>query len=346
MNILLVCDCNLPVSAYDDKARMVWWLGKALFQLGHHVTLMLKDTVVCDFATTLVQNKQKSLNEQIPAHIDLIHFHCDPKTEPDRPYLITYHEVSSGARSFDPNTVFLSDRHAHMHHGSVFVYPGADFESYTPPDLGAKRIWYHFLGDAGKKGRNVRGAIDLTDKAGGRLHVVGGTRVNFRQGFRIPLSTTARFHGALSPDGRDMIVNASKGLVLPVLWPEPFSLAVVESLFYGCPVFGTPFGALPEQLGKKPGGKSSQFPTSGTVEAFYSDYGCLSVKKTELVEAIRNVDEYEREKCHEYALSRFSSKRMAEEYLALYEKVLKGGVLHENPPAVEEGMSDKMWVMS
>ena len=151
MNILLVCDCNLPVSAYDDKARMVWWLGKALFQLGHHVTLMLKDTVVCDFATTLVQNKQKSLNEQIPAHIDLIHFHCDPKTEPDRPYLITYHEVSSGARSFDQNTVFLSDRHAHMHHGSVFVYPGADFESYTPPDLGAKRIWYHFLGDAEKK---------------------------------------------------------------------------------------------------------------------------------------------------------------------------------------------------
>ena len=39
------------------------------------------------------------------------------------------------------------------------------------------------------------------------------------------------------------LLNQSKGLLFPVRWHEPFGLAILESLHYGCPVFGTPRGS-------------------------------------------------------------------------------------------------------
>jgi glycosyltransferase involved in cell wall biosynthesis len=345
MNILIVCDSKMPVSPYDDKGRQAWWLGSALSEAGHTVTFLLREEVACSFAKILTMQDKKPISGQIPENTDIVHFHQEPKTDPGIPYLITLHENSMSPRTFDRNTVFLSHSHAQLHGGSVFVYPGMDFSAYTPPDFSAKRIWFHFLGSAAGKGRNIRGAIDVVKKAGGRLHVVGGTRVNFRQGFRIPLSPSARFHGLLSPDGRDSILNSSKGLIIPLLWQEPFSLSVVESLYYGCPVFGTPYGALPEQLGRKPQLRQGAFPASGSIEAYYSEYGSLSVKKAELIDAVRASGDFDQRQCYEYAVSRFSSRRMAEDYVKLYEQILTGLPLHKEAPATK-GIEDNLLPLS
>lgn len=345
MNILIVCDSKMPVSPYDDKGRQVWWLGSGLSESGHNVTLILREEVPCSFAKTLVYQEKKPFSEQIPDNTDVIHFHQEPKTDPEIPYLITLHENILAPRTLDRNTVFLSHSHAQLHGGSVFVYPGVDFSTYTTPDFSVKRIWYHFLGNAARRGRNIRGAIDIAQKSGGRLHVVGGTRVNFRQGFRIPLSSSARFHGMLSPDGRDSILNASKGLIIPLLWQEPFSLSVVESLYYGCPVFGTPYGALPEQLGKKPNQRQGHFPASGSVEAYYSEVGSLTVKKAELIDAVRAAGDYDPVRCHDYAVSGFSARRMTDEYLRLYDQVISGLPLHTEAPATR-GIDDRTLALS
>ena len=40
----------------------------------------------------------------------------------------------------------------------------------------------------------------------------------------------------LTSSEKGEILNSSKGLVFPVLWHEPFGLAIIESLYYGCPV--------------------------------------------------------------------------------------------------------------
>ena len=48
------------------------------------------------------------------------------------------------------------------------------------------------------------------------------------------------------PTSLSSLLNASRGLIFPVRWHEPFGLAVIESLYFGCPVFATPYGALPE----------------------------------------------------------------------------------------------------
>lgn len=343
MKITLVCDSVMPVSSYDDKERVVWWLGKELVRQGHEVSLLVRKGSTCDFANILIYNDKKPLDGQIPADTDLVHFHDEPRQECSKPYLITQHDNSLKARQFDRNTVFVSDSQARLHGGSVFVYHGVDFSEYATPELGAKRMWFHFLGNASKRGRNVRGAIDLAAQVDARLHVIGGSRVNFRQGLRIPLSPSARFHGTLSPDGRDALLNASKGMIFPVLWQEPFSLGVVESLYFGCPIFGTPFGAMPELLGKKTGTKNTGI---GTVDAFYADYGCLSLKKAELLEALKNAGDFDRAKCHEYAQETFSSQRMAEGYLKLYEQVLNGQPLHETAPELAADLEDKLLTIS
>jgi len=342
MKIVLVCASKIPVSAYVDKARIVWWLGKELSKLGHDVSLMMTTSGPCEFANILVYDEKKPLAAQIPPDTDLVHFHDEPPEAIEVPHLFTQHENSSVARTFHPNTVFLSDSHAQMHGGSMFVYPGLDFSEYAAPEMDSKRLWFHFLGNTSQRKRNVRGAIDLAAKVDSRLHVIGGARVNFRQGFSISLSPHARFHGDLSPGGRDAILNASKGHVLPMLWHKPFSLGVLESLYFGCPIFGTPFGALPEMLGKKCVTKNAEATMNGTVDAFFSDYGCLSIKKTELIEAMKNSGDFDRIRCHEYVQDKFSAQRMAYQYLQLYDKVLQNKPLHQHAPVMKDPVDDKL----
>lgn len=318
------------------------WLGRQMLQLGHEPFFLVKKDSTCSFAPILVLDEKKPLSEQVPADIDLVHFFYRPPDDLPglgKPYLITCFENSVEARIFDPNTVFLSADHAARHGGDVYVYPGIDFQEYGQVLLDLPRNYFHFLGDAAWRGKNVRGAVDLASRANTRVHVIGGSRVNFRKGLRITLSPSARFHGVLSRDGRNILLNGSKGLIFPIIWHEPFGLAVPESLYFGCPIFGTPFGALPELLCRKPNNDNRKW--TGQVEACFSEFGCLSIKRSELVEAIRHADGFQSDRCYEYAMDCFTAERMAKDYLPLYEQVLNGKPLHPKPPTLENAPDTK-----
>ena len=110
---------------------------------------------------------------------------------------------------------------------------------------------------------------------------------------------------------KNKFLNGSKGLVFPVRWSEPFGLAITESLYFGCPVFGTPYGSLSEIVTEK--------------------YGYLSANKLELAAAIEN-NTYDRQACHEYAKDFFNSKVMAAAYLKKYALVLEGRDLNKKAP--------------
>ncbi len=345
MKILIVNNTKIPVHLYGGTERVIWWLGKALVQMGHEVTYLVKPGSSCPFANVLFYNDKKPLAEQIPEDCDVVHMHYETTEELPKPHITTLHGNISEPHTFDRNTVFISSNHAQRHGGSVYVHNGLDFDDYGQPDFSNRRLYFHFLGNAAWRVKNVRGAIDLAGKAGERLHVIGGTRVNFRMGLRITLTPHVRFHGMLGGDGKNAIINGSKGLIFPVLWHEPFGLAIVESLYFGCPVFGTPFGSLPELLGKKENAERKKSAWNGMVDAFYSDFGCLSVKKSEIVEAIKNVDSYDRRRCHEHAVEHFSAARMARDYVKLYERVLHGIPIHEKAPVLSEAPSEKFLTM-
>jgi glycosyltransferase involved in cell wall biosynthesis len=331
MHILLINNTRLPVKAYGGPERITWWLGKMLAKMGHKVTFLAKKNSTCAFAKVIEIDESKPYAAQIPSECDLVHFHmpCE-ETDFGKPVLFTCHTNSETAQVFHPNTVFLSKDHARRHGGGVYVYNGLDFDDYGDPPLDNKRAYLHFLGKADWGVKNVKGAIEISGTAGQRLHVIGGTRVNFRSGLRITLSAHVRFHGMVGGEGKNVLLNGSKGLLYPTIWHEPFGLALIESLWFGCPIFGTPYGALPEILGGV--GQPERPLGNGRVDALYSEFGCLSTKKSEIVEAIKDADGYKRQACHDYVRAHFSAENMATAYLSLYEKVLKGTPLHDKAP--------------
>jgi glycosyltransferase involved in cell wall biosynthesis len=339
MKILLAHSALVTPDTYDDAVRALCGLSKYLLRMGHDVTILAKKGSKSADAPLLPLDERKPIEAQIPPDTDLTHFHFEPKEPVSKPHLVTFHGKATEPRSFSPNTVFVSAQQAREHGGSVYVHYGLDWEAYGPPMLENRRLWFHFASSAQWGQRNLRGAVDLAARAGSRLHVLGGPRFSLREG-RIMLSPSVRFHGHLSPGGRDALLNGSRGLVFPVVWPEPFGLAAVESLYFGCPVFGTPYGALPELLGRNMDTRRPH-QGNGQIEAFYSDFGCLSVKKSELLDALKNADAYDRARCHAWAVEHFSAPKMAEGYARLYEQVLSGQPLHPRPPQFEQPASDK-----
>lgn len=119
-------------------------------------------------------------------------------------------------------------------------------------------------------------------------------------------------------------IRASKGLIFPVKWHEPFGIALIESLYFGCPVFGTPYGSLPEIVTE--------------------EMGVLSTSANVLTEALKTADDFDRKKCHQYVCDIFLSNTMANEYIKLYEKVLSGSNLNPETPVFVQSEKFLDWI--
>jgi glycosyltransferase involved in cell wall biosynthesis len=313
MNILIEYNGVIPALKYGGTERAIWYLGKELTKMGHHVTYLVNKGSSCDFAPIIFYDKEKTLREQIPTSIDIIHFLSKNSESIDKPYIVTIQGNVNDHREFDINTVFVSGDHAARFGSISFVYNGMDWDDYGKPDLNNKRNYFHFLGDAAWRLKNVKGAIDVINATKQeKLKVLGGTRLNLNMGFRFTISTRVKFYGMVGGEEKNRLLQGSKGLIFPVKWSEPFGIALTESLYFGCPVFGTPYGSLPEIINK--------------------EVGFLSNSKDRLAEEVQNVDHYSRLTCHEYARDIFNSRLMAEAYLKKYEMVLNGEQLNNVPP--------------
>jgi hypothetical protein len=311
LHILLVYNGKIPTPKYGGTSRDIWYLGKELVQMGHRISYLVGEGSHCDFAEVLPFDSSRSLASQIPENVDLVHSHV-PVWEPlPKPYMITIHGYPKG-EEFDINTTFISKSHA-AHFGSeVYVFNGLGLEEYGKPRFDLPRNYLHFLGKAAWKVKNLKGCMGIAREAGLPLRVLGGHRVNLKMGVRITLDPRVRFEGMVGGAQKNKLINGSKALLFPVIWHEPMGLAVVESLYFGCPVFGTPYGALPEIV--------------------TPEFGFLSTKKSELVAALEDVDAYDRKKCHEYVCDKFAAIHMTRNFLPLYEKVLNGEKLNPRPP--------------
>ncbi len=95
-------------------------------------------------------------------------------------------------------------------------------------------------------------------------------------------------------------------------WDEPFGLAITESLYCGAPVFGTPYGSLPELV--------------------TPEVGFLTADSAEMTEHLLHGYHYTPQTCHEYAADLFNSQVMAKAYLQKYEQAANGHPLNEHLP--------------
>lgn len=323
MHILLVNRAQIPVHAYGGTERVIWALGRGLVELGHRVSYLVSAGSHCDFAQVLTLDPQAPWDAQIPADVDLAHFHFNPGLDAlSRPHLVTEHGNARKPKPFPRNTVFLSRNHAERYGSPHFVHNGLDWRDYGPVDWSRPRGRFHFLGKAAWRVKNVQGAIDVALRAGVELDVLGGTRLNFKRGFRWTWSRRIHFHGMVGGAPKLQLLNGSRGLIFPVRWHEPFGLAVIESLYFGCPVFATPYGALPELVAP--------------------DCGVLSDRAAVLAEAVRSGG-FDPRRCHDQAVTHFGAQAMARGYLHYYERVLAGETLHAQPPTILGPARDLPW---
>ena len=321
MHVLIVNNTTIPALKYGGTERVIWWLGKELVKRGHKVTYLVAKGSTCPFANVLELNSDKPFNEQVPYDIDVIHLNHGVNETPIKPYIVTLHGNINHQNKLDKNTVFVSANHAARFGSNCFVHNGIDPDDYGMPIFNNKRNYLHFLGDAAWRKKNVRGALRIASKAKIPLHIIGGVRFNFNQGIRLTFDSNAHFHGMKGGTEKNAIINGSKAMLFPVLWHEPFGIAIIESLYFGCPVFGTPYGSLPEIVTK--------------------EVGFLSNKSAELVNALKEVDSYNRKTCYDYVMAYFTSTQMTDKYLNYYEQVLNRNNLNEQHPQLIHVQTEK-----
>lgn len=303
MNILIVVNSVLPAFKYGGTERVMWSLGKELSLMGHKVHLLAAQGTECPFAKVHIIRHDIPLEKQIPEEVDVVHFNNKvPEGFDKKPYIVTYHG-NKITQPIDKHAVFVSRNHAQRFGSDSFVYNGLDWSDYGDLNQSEPRTYFHFLGKAAWRVKNVRGCIRMIKRMPGeKLYVLGGYRFNFKMGMRFTFTPKARFKGMVGGTEKIDYMQHSKGLIFPVLWDEPFGLAITESLYCGAPVFGSCRGSLPELVN--------------------DNVGYLSNDEDDLVNHIINDYHYSPTICHEYAADLFNSRRMAESYLKKYEQPL------------------------
>jgi Glycosyl transferases group 1 len=325
MHILFVNRAVIPVFAYGGTERVIWDLGQALVKMGHRVSYLVPSGSHCAFGKIIEIQSHLDWQTQIPDDVDLVHFQFNPGLDLtlDRPWLMTQHGNSHVGEMLPMNTVFVSRNHAHRHNAQCHVHNGLDWSAYGPAELHKTDDYFHFLGKAAWRVKNVQGAIDTCLQAQTKLVVMGGDRLNLKRGFRFTWSRKIQFMGMVGGETKFAVMRRSRGLVFPVCWHEPFGLAAIESLYFGCPVFATPYGALPELIPP--------------------ECGVLSNQQSDLASAIRH-SSFDRETCHHHAVEHFNADKMANGYFKVYERLCRGEVLNMGQPCMSKPASPLPWV--
>eukprot|EP01031_Cornospumella_fuschlensis_P024192 gene24192-29261_t len=196
---------------------------------------------------------------------------------------------------------YLVPQGSECHFGQIIpIQEDLDWQNQIPEDVDIVHFQFNpGLGKAAWSVKNVQGAIDSSLQANAPLIVMGGDRLNIKRGFRFTWSRKINFLGMVGGETKFSVLRKSRGLIFPVRWHEPFGLAAIESLYFGCPVFATPYGALPELV-----------PT---------ECGTLSIKMSDLVDAMKN-QSFNREVCHLHAANNFNAEKMAASYFHIYQR--------------------------
>lgn len=324
MNILIVNMSPIPVYAYGGTERVIWDLAKQLVINGHQVTFLVPKGSHCDFAKVIEIDPLRCISQQIPDHIDVAHFQFQPNIiNLNIPYVVTEHGNAKLNEPLDKNTIFVSKNHAERHNSDSYVLNGLDWDNYGEVNWKQQRNYYHFLGKAAWRLKNVKGAIQVAKGAKQDLHVLGGNRFNFKRGIRLTFSPHIKFHGMVGGQEKFSLLNGSKGMIFPVRWHEPFGLAIIESLYFGSPVFATPYGAIPELVPEH--------------------CGFLSTSADELVHAIQN-NEYDMHACHQHAVEHFNAHQMMQGYLEKYQLVMAGQPLNIEKPFLASEFDKLAWL--
>lgn len=317
---VLLTRMPLPPPKYGGTERVLWALYQGQKELGHEVKFFTKSKN--SHPDALQFNPNKTLEEQIEGWADVIHFHFLFDNENNTittPYVCTTHNQQVTPATFPKNTIFLGKLHAQRSGGEAYVHNGLYWDDYGQPNLNMPDKKVHFLANAKYRDKNLADSIDIARTADKNLQIIGGKRYSFKwrkDGKYKPYfypGSDLTFHGIIGGEKKHEVIKNSQALLFPVVNYEAFGLAIIESLFFGCPVIGSSFGSLPELVIK--------------------EVGITTNSKSEMVTTLKNIESFNRRVCHEYARDNFNHLVVSCKYIKYYEQVLNGHTLHDYNPS-------------
>jgi glycosyltransferase involved in cell wall biosynthesis len=111
------------------------------------------------------------------------------------------------------------------------------------------------------------------------------------------------FIGEIGERQKQDFLGGASALLFPIDWPEPFGLVMIEALACGVPVLAFRGGSVDEVI--------DEGITGAIVESV-----------DEAIAALPAVESLDRRRCRAVFENRFSARRMAEDYVGIYEAVV------------------------
>ena len=327
---------SVPPQAYGGTERVVHYLTEELVHLGHSVTLYASGD--SSTAARLVSPCQRSLRlapncvDPLAHHFvlldmiardcqqyDVIHFHIDYLHFPlsrnmglrqlttlhGRQDLPDLQDLYRRYRDMPLVSISNAQRNPLPHAwwlGTVLHGLPKDMLPFNPEPEG----YLAFIGRISPEKRVDR-AIALATRLRMPLKIAAKIdkvdREYFDEHVRHLLDNPLiDFIGEIGDREKAQFLGNASALLFPIDWPEPFGLVMIEAMACGTPVVAYCHGSVPE-----------------VIDYGVTGYWISDMQQAEVaVEQARLLD---RRKVRERFEERFTARRMAEDYLHLYEQV-------------------------
>lgn len=156
-------------------------------------------------------------------------------------------------------------------------------------------------------------AMDVSRSAGVPIRIAGDVHPPDRAFADRELSSRftlphVKYLGRIGMNLKKSLLRDARALLAPIDWNEPFGLILIEAMLSGCPVVAFRRGSVPELI--EPGVT-----------------GFIPGSPEEMIELIRPgsvLDRFDRARCRQRAIERFSRDRMVKEYERLYARTAGG----------------------
>jgi glycosyltransferase involved in cell wall biosynthesis len=344
---------RIPPRTYGGTERVIAWLADELVALGHDVDLFASgDAETRAHLISLVPRAlwETDLRDYTPvrlaalarayaiAAVDVMHNHTEWAAYPFAraaafPTVSTIHSRTDTAESAFLHDEFREQAIVSVTDAQRKPLPKANWVATVPHGMPAdlyrpryeRGSYLAFVGRIAPE-KGVHLGIEVARRTGIPLKIAGRPPLDewkyvearsdhayFEQLVRPHLGTAGvEFVGELDDAGKQQLYEGALALVFPIDWPEPFGLVLIEAMACGTPILARPRGSVPEIV------------TDGE-----NGYHCEDVE--EMIRALDRIDRIDRRACRRAFEERFTARRMALDYVAVYERSLEAEVIA--PPA-------------
>jgi glycosyltransferase involved in cell wall biosynthesis len=325
----------VPPKLYGGTERVVSFLTEELVNLGHEVTLFASgDSVTsADLHASWPRalRLDPAIRDPIAPHMlmmehvarrlddfDVLHFHMDYWpfsffSRQDVPFVTTLHgrldlpELQPVFNTFNKvPVVSISDAQRRPLPQANFVRTvlhGLPANLLTPKP--GDRDYLAFLGRICPE-KGIDKAIRIARASGIKLKVAAKIdKVDadyFEQKIRPLLGDGVELIGEINDSQKPDFLSGACGLLMPIDWPEPFGLVMIEAMACGTPVIAFNRGSVPEII------------EDGLT-------GFIVEDETSAIGAVARLGELTTRSIRHRFETRFTARRMAEDYLSIYRQL-------------------------